>query len=96
MVAVDLALGPAVGACSAFEGSRHDPFLPIVVEVENSGCCVVEGPHRDPALPIAVVVRDACYSARGSNHDFFMDRVFPRMARVRSVDETVKLMRPEI
>ena len=39
-----------------------------------------------------VVVRDACYSSRGGNHDFFMDRVFPRMARVMSVDEAVSLM----
>jgi nicotinamidase-related amidase len=41
-----------------------------------------------------VVVRDACYSTRGPNHDFFMDRVFPRMARVMSVDEAVALMKP--
>ena len=41
-----------------------------------------------------VVVRDACYSARGPNHDFFMDRVFPRMGRVMSVDETIALMTP--
>ena len=40
-----------------------------------------------------VVVRDACYSSRGNNHDFFMDRVFPRMARVMSVDEAVALMK---
>jgi len=39
-----------------------------------------------------VVVRDACYSSRGPNHDFFMDRVFPRMARVMSVDDAVALM----
>jgi ureidoacrylate peracid hydrolase len=39
-----------------------------------------------------VVVRDACYSSRGPNHDFFMDRVFPRMARVMSVDEAISLM----
>jgi nicotinamidase-related amidase len=39
-----------------------------------------------------VVVRDACYSSRGGNHDFFMERVFPRMARVMSVDEAVSLM----
>lgn len=39
-----------------------------------------------------VVVRDACYSSRGPNHDFFMDRVFPRMARVMSVDDAVSLM----
>ncbi len=41
-----------------------------------------------------VVVRDACYSTRGNNHDFFMDRVFPRMGRVMSVDQAVALMTP--
>jgi ureidoacrylate peracid hydrolase len=39
-----------------------------------------------------VIVRDACYSMRGSNNDFFMERVFPRMGRVMSVDEAVRLM----
>jgi len=39
-----------------------------------------------------VVVRDACYSMRGPNDDFFMDRVFPRMGRVMTVDAAVALM----
>jgi ureidoacrylate peracid hydrolase len=39
-----------------------------------------------------VIVRDACYAMRGNNHDLFMDRVFPRMGRVLSVDAAVKLM----
>lgn len=39
-----------------------------------------------------VIVRDACFSMRGNNHDFFMERVFPRMGRVMSVDEAVRLM----
>lgn len=39
-----------------------------------------------------VVVRDGCYSTRGNNSDFFMDRVFPRMARVMSAGEAVSLM----
>lgn len=39
-----------------------------------------------------VIVRDACYSMRGNNNDFFMDRVFPRMGRVMTVDEAVALM----
>jgi nicotinamidase-related amidase len=39
-----------------------------------------------------VVARDACYSTRGNNNDFFMDRVFPRMARIMTVDQTVSLM----
>jgi ureidoacrylate peracid hydrolase len=41
-----------------------------------------------------VVVRDACYSTRGNNHDFFMERVFPRMGRVMTVDQAVALMTP--
>jgi ureidoacrylate peracid hydrolase len=39
-----------------------------------------------------VVVRDACYSTRGPNRDFFMDRVFPRMARVMTAEQAVSLM----
>jgi ureidoacrylate peracid hydrolase len=39
-----------------------------------------------------VIVRDACYSMRGNNQDFFMERVFPRMGRVMTVDEAVRLM----
>jgi hypothetical protein len=40
-----------------------------------------------------VVVRDACYSMRGNNNEFFMERVFPRMGRVMTVDAAVELMR---
>jgi nicotinamidase-related amidase len=39
-----------------------------------------------------VIVRDACFSMRGNNNDFFMERVFPRMGRVMAVDDAVRLM----
>jgi nicotinamidase-related amidase len=39
-----------------------------------------------------VVVKDCCYSTRGPNNDFFMERVFPRMGRVMTADEAVSLM----
>jgi ureidoacrylate peracid hydrolase len=39
-----------------------------------------------------VIVRDCCYSMRGNNNEFFMDRVFPRMGRVMNVDQAAKLM----
>jgi ureidoacrylate peracid hydrolase len=39
-----------------------------------------------------VVVSDACYSARGNNNQFFMERVFPRMGRVMTVKQTIDLM----
>jgi nicotinamidase-related amidase len=46
---------------------------------------------RDMDLGL-VVVRDCCFSMRGDNNAFFMERVFPRMGRVMTVDEAVKLM----
>lgn len=49
---------------------------------------------RDLDLGI-VVIRDCCYSARGNNNEFFLERVFPRMARVMTVDQAVSLMRDE-
>lgn len=39
-----------------------------------------------------VVVADCCYSTRGNNNQFFMERVFPRMARVMTADQAVALM----
>ncbi len=39
-----------------------------------------------------VVVRDCCYSARGNNNEFFLERVFPRMGRVMDTDEVIALM----
>ena len=36
-----------------------------------------------------VFIRDCCHSERPGAQDFFMDRVFPRMGRVMSVDEAV-------
>ena len=41
-----------------------------------------------------VVVSDCCYSTRGNNNQFFMERVFPRMGRVMTVDQAVALMTP--
>jgi nicotinamidase-related amidase len=41
-----------------------------------------------------VVVSDCCYSARGNNNQFFMERVFPRMGRVMTVDQVVAIMVP--
>jgi nicotinamidase-related amidase len=40
-----------------------------------------------------VIARDACFSARGPNNDFFMDRIFPRMGRVMTVDYAIGLMK---
>lgn len=39
-----------------------------------------------------VIARDACYAHRGPNHDFFMNRIFPRMGRVMTTAQAVALM----
>lgn len=40
-----------------------------------------------------VFVRDACWAHRGPNHDFLMDRIFPRMGRVMTTDRAIALMK---
>lgn len=47
---------------------------------------------RDLDLGI-VIARDACYSTRDPNQDFLMERIFPRMGRILSVDQTIELMK---
>ncbi|SRR5579884_427154 len=39
-----------------------------------------------------VVVRDCCHTERPGAQDFFMERLFPRMARVLDVDATIALV----
>ncbi len=39
-----------------------------------------------------IFVRDCCHSERPGAQDFFMDRVFPRMGRIMSVDQAVSLI----
>jgi nicotinamidase-related amidase len=38
-----------------------------------------------------VIVSDACTSPEGDNHDQFMRRVFPRMARVRTTAQVIAM-----
>jgi nicotinamidase-related amidase len=77
--------------------------LDLQLRVRSIGTIVIAGGSTDVGIASTcyaardldygiVVVRDACYSTRGNNHDFFMDRVFPRMARVMTVDQAVALM----
>jgi nicotinamidase-related amidase len=39
-----------------------------------------------------VILRDACRAARKEIDDYFMEHVFPRLGRVRTVDETIALL----
>jgi nicotinamidase-related amidase len=40
-----------------------------------------------------VILRDACRASRPEIDAFFMDKVFPRLGRVRTVDETIALLK---
>ncbi len=64
---------------------------PAPRSLTNVGIAATVFAARDMDLGI-VVVSDACYSMRGDNNKFFMERVFPRMGHVMTVDEWVKLM----
>ena len=77
--------------------------LDLQLRARRIGAIVIAGGSTDVGIASTVfaardldygivVVRDACYSTRGTNNDFFMDRVFPRMGRVMTADETVALM----
>ena len=77
--------------------------LDLQLRVREIGTIIIAGGSTDVGIASTVfaardldygivVPRDACYSTRGPNNDFFMDRVFPRMARVMNVDEAVSLM----
>ena len=77
--------------------------LDLQLRVRDIGTIVIAGGSTDVGIASTVfgardldygivVVRDACYSTRGPNHDFFMDRVFPRMARVMPSAEAISLM----
>jgi nicotinamidase-related amidase len=40
-----------------------------------------------------IVVRDACSNSHADSFDVFMDKVFPRMGRVRTTDQTLEMIR---
>jgi nicotinamidase-related amidase len=83
--------------------SFHQTDLDLHLRVRGIETIVIAGGSTDVGVASTVfaardldygvvVVRDCCYSARGNNNEFFLDRVFPRMGRVMTVDEAVALM----
>jgi ureidoacrylate peracid hydrolase len=83
--------------------SFHQTNLDLQLRVRGIDTIVIAGGSTDVGIASTVfaardldygivVIRDGCYSARGNNNEFFLERVFPRMGRVLSVDEAVALM----
>jgi nicotinamidase-related amidase len=84
--------------------SFYHTDLEFHLKVRNIDTIVIAGGSTDVGIAATVfaardmdlgvvVVGDCCYSARGNNNQFFMERVFPRMGRVIGVDDAVRLMR---
>jgi ureidoacrylate peracid hydrolase len=83
--------------------SFHQTNLDLQLRVRGIDTIVICGGSTDVGIASTVfaardldygivVVSDCCYSTRGNNNEFFLTRVFPRMGRVMSADETVALM----
>ena len=83
--------------------SFHQTNLDLQLRVRGIDTIVIAGGSTDVGIASTVfaardldygivVVKDCCYSARGNNNEFFMERVFPRMGRVMTADAAVALM----
>lgn len=85
--------------------SFHQTDLDLHLRVRDIDTIVIAGGSTDVGIAATVfaardldygivVVSDCCYSGRGNNNQFFLERVFPRMGRVMTADQAVALMVP--
>jgi nicotinamidase-related amidase len=81
----------------------HQTYLDLALRSRHVDTIVVSGGSTDVGVASTayaardldynlVVVSDACTSPEEHNHRQFMQRVFPRMARVRTAEEVVRLL----
>ncbi len=85
----------------------HQTYLDLALRVRQVNTLLVSGGSTDIGVASTafaardldyhlVIVRDACTSPEEENHDQFMRRIFPRMARVRTTDEVLAMLGGEI
>ncbi len=81
----------------------HQTHLDLQLRVRRLSTIIIAGGSTDVGIASTVfaardldygivVIRDSCYSHRGDNNAFFMERVFPRMGRVMTTDAAISLM----
>src|SRR5258706_514843 len=81
----------------------HQTYLDLALRSRNIDTLVISGGSTDVGVASTayaardldyhlVVVSDACTSPEADNHAQFMRRVFPRIARVRTADEVVRML----
>jgi nicotinamidase-related amidase len=81
----------------------HQTYLDLALRNRNIDTLVIAGGSTDVGVASTayaardmdyklVVVSDACTSPEEDNHRQFMQRVFPRMARVRTAEQVVRML----
>jgi len=84
----------------------HQTYLDLALRSRNIDTLLISGGSTDVGVASTayaardldynlVVASDACTSPEEDNHAQFMRRVFPRMARVRTVDQIVRMLTKE-
>lgn len=81
----------------------HGTYLDLALRAHGANTIILAGGSTDVGIASTafaardldynlVIVSDACTSPERDNHDQFMRRVFPRMARVRTTREILGLL----
>ena len=80
----------------------HGTYLDLALRTQGVNTVVLCGGSTDVGIASTafaardldynlVIVSDACTSPEADNHDQFMRRIFPRMARVRTTAQVVAM-----
>jgi nicotinamidase-related amidase len=81
----------------------HQTYLDLALRNRNIDTLLIAGGSTDVGVASTayaardmdynlVIVSDACTSPEEDNHRQFMQRVFPRMARVRTVEQVLRML----
>jgi len=81
----------------------HQTYLDLALRNRNIDTLVIAGGSTDVGVASTayaardmdynlVIVSDACTSPEQDNHAQFMRRIFPRMARVRTTEEVLRML----
>jgi nicotinamidase-related amidase len=81
----------------------YQTYLDLALRARNIDTIVISGGSTDVGVASTVyaardmdynvvVVGDACSSPEQDNHDQFLRRIFPRMARVRTTEQVVRVL----
>lgn len=81
----------------------HQTYLNLALRVRGIDTIILSGGSTDVGIASTafsardmdyhlIIVKDACGCPRQDCHDFFVERVFPRMARVRTTEQVLHML----